>query len=113
MKRLLLSLSMLGMTSLLAIGATTAYFSDTEISSGNTFTAGTLDLKVNNGDGPVVSFNVSNVAPGYTTGYQVYCLKNTGTIPGQPSVEFGPITNNENGLFGPEALVDSTLTKEN
>lgn len=108
MKRLLLSLSMLGMASILAIGATTAYFSDTEVSSANTFTAGTLDLKVDDNDGPVVSFNVSNIAPGYTTGYQVYCLKNTGTIPGQPSVEFSAVTNSENGLFGPEAAVDSS-----
>lgn len=108
MKRLLLSSIILGITSVLAIGATTAYFSDTEISSGNTFTAGTLDLKVNDLDGPVVTMNFSNMKPGDSTGYRVYCLKNTGTIPAQPYVEFSTIINKENGLFGPENLIDLT-----
>src|SRR5688572_21468959 len=36
----------------LVAGATFAFFSDTETSSGNTFTAGQLDLKVNDVDNP-------------------------------------------------------------
>lgn len=37
---------MIAAVAAVAIGATTAYFSDTETSTGNTFTAGSLDLKV-------------------------------------------------------------------
>jgi len=46
MKRILISLSIIGIVSAIAIGATTAYFSDTETSTGNTFTAGSIDLKI-------------------------------------------------------------------
>lgn len=46
MKRILISLSIIGLVSAVAFGATRAYFSDTETSSGNTFTAGAIDLKI-------------------------------------------------------------------
>ena len=89
--------------SAIAIGATGAYFSDSEVVAENTFAAGTLDLKVNDADGPVSEkFEVASIAPGYDSGYKVYCLKNTGTVPGQPSVEFSAMINSENGASGPE-----------
>jgi predicted ribosomally synthesized peptide with SipW-like signal peptide len=44
--KILLSLSVIAAVAAIAIGGTVAYFSDTETSTGNTFTAGTLDLKV-------------------------------------------------------------------
>jgi len=47
-KRILISLSIIGVVAAIAIGATTAYFSDVEESKGNTFTAGSIDLKVDN-----------------------------------------------------------------
>ncbi|TSC95708.1 MAG: von Willebrand factor type A [Parcubacteria group bacterium Athens0714_26] len=46
MKKILISLSIIGAVAAVAIGATTAFFSDTETSTGNTFTAGSIDLKV-------------------------------------------------------------------
>lgn len=45
-KEILLSILVISTTIALASGATYALFSDTETSSGNTFTAGTLDLKI-------------------------------------------------------------------
>jgi len=45
-KRILLSLGMIIFVAVGAIGATGAFFSDTETSTGNTFTAGAIDLKV-------------------------------------------------------------------
>jgi predicted ribosomally synthesized peptide with SipW-like signal peptide len=48
MKKIILSLAMIAAMAALAVGATTAYFSDTETSEGNTFTAGAIDLKVGN-----------------------------------------------------------------
>ncbi len=49
MKRILLSLSLiLFVGGALALGGTGAFFNDTELSSGNTFTAGAIDLKIDN-----------------------------------------------------------------
>lgn len=46
MKKILISFSIIGVVSAIAIGGTIAYFSDVETSTGNTFTAGTLNLRV-------------------------------------------------------------------
>src|SRR3989338_9272503 len=48
MKKILLSMSMIAVVAVVAIGATGAFFSDTETSTGNTFTAGAIDLTVDN-----------------------------------------------------------------
>lgn len=45
-KKILISLSVIAAVAVLAIGGTIAYFSDVETSTGNTFTAGELDLIV-------------------------------------------------------------------
>lgn len=45
-KKILISLSVIGAVAALAVGGTIAYFSDVETSTGNTFTAGELDLIV-------------------------------------------------------------------
>lgn len=88
--------------------ATKAYFSDEATSSTNLFSAGTLDLKVNDEDGPItMHFDASNIAPGYDSGYKIWCVKNVGTVPGQPYVTFSSITNNENGVAGPETSAEA------
>jgi predicted ribosomally synthesized peptide with SipW-like signal peptide len=46
MKKIIISVSIIAAAAAVVIGATTAYFSDTETSTGNTFTAGSIDLKV-------------------------------------------------------------------
>lgn len=48
MKKLLISLSIIGVIAAVGVGISVALFNDTEISAGNTFTAGGLDLKVDN-----------------------------------------------------------------
>ncbi|MFA4871592.1 MAG: TasA family protein [Patescibacteria group bacterium] len=50
MKRILISLSIIAVVATIAIGGTIAYFQDTETSSGNTFSAGILDLKIRDQD---------------------------------------------------------------
>ena len=47
-KKIVISLSVIGVVAAVAIGGTIAYFNDTETSTGNTFTAGVIDLKVDN-----------------------------------------------------------------
>lgn len=46
MKKIIISLSMIGVVAAIVIGATMAYFNDTETTSGNIFVAGEMDLKV-------------------------------------------------------------------
>jgi len=47
-KKIIISLSVIGVVAAVIIGGTIAYFSDTETSTGNTFTAGAIDLKIDN-----------------------------------------------------------------
>ncbi|NMC36480.1 hypothetical protein GYA49_05550 [Candidatus Beckwithbacteria bacterium] len=48
MKKIFLSLLTLSFVAIVGVVATSAYFSDTETSTGNSLTAGTIDLKVDN-----------------------------------------------------------------
>ena len=45
-KKILMSFGVIAIVAAIAIGGTVAYFSDTETSTGNTFTAGSIDLKI-------------------------------------------------------------------
>ncbi|MHA1355439.1 MAG: TasA family protein [Candidatus Heimdallarchaeota archaeon] len=45
-KKILISLTVIGVVAAIAIGGTIAYFNDTETSAGNIFVAGSIDLKV-------------------------------------------------------------------
>src|SRR3989338_7821301 len=48
MKKIITSLGVIIAAAALVVGATTAFLSDTETSSGNTFAAGAIDLKIDN-----------------------------------------------------------------
>jgi predicted ribosomally synthesized peptide with SipW-like signal peptide len=117
MKKLLFSFLVLGITSVLAIGATTAYFSDTEISAGNTFTAGTLQLDVQGVNEATETYSFSNIKPGdtggwvgyhdnpqYSSGRPYWTVTNTGSLPGTLTVTIENITDkNANGDVIPMA----------
>jgi len=107
MKKILISLSVIGVVAAIAVGGTIAYFSDTETSAGNTFTAGTLDLKVGNQDDPNIAVILDNVKPGDTK-YEYWTLKNSGSIAGKPYISFGSILNKENGCTDPERDLDAS-----
>ena len=85
-KRVLSSVLVIAVVAVMVGGATLAYFTDTETSSGNTFTAGTLDLKVkdggqNWGDGiTTAEWSMSNMVPGVTTAYGSVDLKEVGSL---------------------------------
>ena len=108
-RKVLISLFIIGILALGIGWGTHSLFTDTETSNGNTFTAATLDLKVDGNDDPnVVYITLSNMKPGDTFGYHKWILKNVGTIPGKLSVTFSVIVNDDNGLTEPESAVDST-----
>ncbi len=73
-------------------GGTWAYFSDTEASTNNTLTAGTLDLKVDSLDTPVTTFSATGTAPGQS-GSGATTLKNSGSLSGSLSVATSNVTN--------------------
>jgi predicted ribosomally synthesized peptide with SipW-like signal peptide len=66
----------------LAVGATWAYLTDSETSTSNQVTAGTLDLKTNDADGVTQSIYAPALKPGSSIGDPVnpiITLKNTGS----------------------------------
>ena len=84
-----------------------AWFSDQEKSTGNTVTAGTLNLTVDGKENTqVMHLTFNNVVPadqwhGAEYDYQ-WVIKNTGTIPGSVTYKIVNIVNNENGVNDPE-----------
>ncbi len=89
------------------LGATAAYFSDSGTSNGNTFTAGSLDLKVDGVDENVTLFNLSGISPTYFVkpGSQPngeYKISNSGTLAGYLNIKDIVVTNLENTRIDPE-----------
>ncbi len=73
-------------------GGTWAYFSDTEASTDNSLTAGTLDLNIDGGNTAVTTFSVTDKAPG-DSGNGSSTLANAGSLNGELDVTFSAITN--------------------
>lgn len=69
----------IGLVGVVGVSATRAYFSDSAINSSNTFTAGTLDLKLNDSDSTSAVWALSNMAPGDAVTATIN-LKNTGSL---------------------------------
>jgi predicted ribosomally synthesized peptide with SipW-like signal peptide len=88
-KKMLLSVLIIGVVSLLAGSATWAYFQDTETSDDNTLTAGTLDLTLTN-----APFTLTNKEPG-DLGTETQTIQNIGSLAGELDVTFSVITNTE------------------
>ena len=110
MKKILLSLSAIAIVGVIAVSATTALFSDTETSTGNTISAGTLDLKVDDNDlSGSALITVANAVPGgsdFVTGN----VSNAGSIPGTLSLAVTQTSNDDISSNEPEAAsTDTTL----
>jgi predicted ribosomally synthesized peptide with SipW-like signal peptide len=103
-KKALAAFLIIGLVATITGAGLYAYFSDTETSTGNTFTAGTLDLKTLVGgswEDSVIHLEISNIKPGWSKEFWV-SLKNVGTLTGKLSVEISTIVNDENGRIDPE-----------
>jgi predicted ribosomally synthesized peptide with SipW-like signal peptide len=118
LKKILLSVFAISAVLALVVGATVAQFEDTETSTGNTFSAGTLDLTVDNHNDPdVVHVTLGNMKPGdgeggaeHSTIQYQWTLCNAGTLPGQPSIEFKNLSDLDNSCTEPEASTPSLDT---
>jgi len=86
MKKILLSLGIIAVVAVGAVGATRSFFSDTETSTGNTFTAGAIDLKIDSTqhyNGNVCAWDAGLTNPGTDkTGAWVWKGESQYPVPG-------------------------------
>lgn len=83
MKKIMMSLLTIALVGAVITGGVMAWFSDTETSTTNTFTSGTLNIKVNNSDPGLFTFDlgtISNIAPGDMTGTATIKVENIGNL---------------------------------
>jgi predicted ribosomally synthesized peptide with SipW-like signal peptide len=119
MKKVLVSLMIIALISALIGGGIYAVFSDVETSTGNTFTAGTLNLvPTTSGTGPAGKYTVTaggdgvngkvvfdRLAPG-DSGSATWTLQNSGNLDGTLTIA-STLTFAENGSNEPESAVGS------
>lgn len=111
-RKILIALLGVLLVAALAGAGTFAYFSDTETSTGNSFTAGTLNLRysLDGGttwaDGTNASFTLANLKPG-DSGTQTFTLNNNGSLPGTLAVSAVSVAN------APGATPESEPTPDN
>jgi hypothetical protein len=95
MKKIILSLAIVGIVGAIAVGGTIAYFSDTATITGNTFTSGTLDLQIDSdasssnyawSDGFSNPTPFSNLYPGFTD-EQIIDIWNAGSVDGYATID--------------------------
>ena len=104
MGQILKSTLIISLVALLTWGATSAFFSDAEESGANVFAAGTLDLKVDNEDGPLsVKVTLQGLRPssGYGDPIEIE-MRNAGSLDGKAYLKFKDIVEEENGITEPE-----------
>ena len=90
------------MVAVFSSGLTYAYFNDTETSPNNSFTAGTLDLKINNVDDPVpATFTATDLVPG-AQGNAKMTVSNAGSIGGALFGKISAVTNSGGSNPEPE-----------
>jgi spore coat-associated protein N len=96
MKKLILLLgALIAVVALLSAG-TFAYFQDTETSSTNSITAGTLDLNINGGNANynILTISAANGYPG-NSGSAYTLIKNVGSLDAELDIALGAATNTE------------------
>lgn len=109
-RKLLLALLGLGLGGMVVYNVTAALFTDVETTQDSTFTAGTLDMNVDGNNGTAFdNIVVSNIGvDGTVSGTKTWTINNTGSVPGNLTMQVTNVVNNENGCNEPEALVDTT-----
>lgn len=80
MKKIAISLGLIGIVAAVAVIGTVAYFSDTETNQGNTFTTGTINIDIAENEEWSQGFQLIDMKPSQTD-YIEFKVKNTGTNP--------------------------------
>jgi spore coat-associated protein N len=104
MKKILISLMTIAMMAALIGGGVFAYFNDVETSTGNTFTAGTLDLTVD-GANPWASAKITaaDMKPG-SSGAVDCTLVNAGNLAGTLTVDIKSLVDSQGTCTEPECV---------
>ncbi len=79
-KKILISLSVIGVVAAIVVGGTVAYFSDTEKSETNTFSTGAIDITIEVGEEWSQGWVIEDMIPG-DVGYIVFNILNPGVNP--------------------------------
>jgi predicted ribosomally synthesized peptide with SipW-like signal peptide len=98
MKKILVSIIIIAVMCAAIGSGVHAYFSDTETATGNTFTAGTLNLQVGSADPCTEHISLSGMKPNTSGNAASWLTTNIGTIDGTLDITLSTITNNENGV---------------
>ena len=99
-KKLVISLSIIGIITAIAIGGTISYFSDQEKSEDNMLASGTFDIS---DEGSwTKNYSISNVYPGKTPEEINFTLRNKGSLPMKVWMIIKNVNNEENGITDSE-----------
>lgn len=103
MKKILFSLLAVGTVAAAVAGVTGAYFTDTEQSTGNTLTAGTIDISVDDQNpwSREGGYQLSDMKPGQVD-YTNFTIANTGSNPANVYKSVNGVQTEENGINEPE-----------
>lgn len=110
MKKIIISLAIVAAVAAVVVVGTTAFFSDEEKSTGNTFTAGTIDIAVD-GQNPWSRSNpvtLSDMKPSQVA-YDNFVIHNVGSNPAniEKSLTFNHQTDDNLPVSEPECLAES------
>src|SRR3989344_801556 len=103
MKRIFVSILTIAIVAVVGFAVTRAFFSDTEASSGNTITAGTIDISVDNENPWTASENgqITDMKPSYVR-WTKHVVKNVGTNPLKLWKHIKDVQTSENEVNEPE-----------
>ena len=101
MKRILVSLLTIAIVAVVGFAVTRAFFSDTETSSGNTITAGTIDISVDENNPWSEPGTISDMKPSYVR-WTKHVVQNVGNNPLKLWKHIKDVDTDENGVNEPE-----------
>ena len=102
-RQMLVSVLIIGITAVIAVAATAAFFTARRTASQNRFETGTLDLNVQSNGQVNEPFVLENMGEnGNLSGTKTWTVRNTGTLPGRLLFRIQGLENSENGCNDPE-----------
>jgi predicted ribosomally synthesized peptide with SipW-like signal peptide len=107
-KKILISLTVIGVVAAIAVGGTIAYFSDTETSVGNTFSTGVIDITIKPEGKWLGGWHIEDMKP-CETGYIIFNIHNPGKNPVNIWKTIKNITTDDGDINEPECVYDNGI----